>query len=54
MHPGEVDMPREDDFDPREAYPFVDKVLREDDEHDPELERYQSGLSESDRPRLED
>jgi hypothetical protein len=30
-----------DDFDPREAYPFVDKALREDDEHDPALDAYQ-------------
>ena len=34
---------REDhDFDPREAYPFVDEVMREDDANDPTLESYQS------------
>jgi len=30
-----------DEFDPRQAYPFVDEVLREDDEHDPSLASYQ-------------
>jgi hypothetical protein len=30
------------DFDPREAYPFVDEVMREDDAHDPALDSYQS------------
>ncbi len=34
---------REDhDFDPREAYPFVDEVMQEDDANDPTLESYQS------------
>jgi hypothetical protein len=34
---------REDDnFDPREAYPFVDEVMKDDDAHDPGLESYQS------------
>jgi hypothetical protein len=34
---------REDhDFDPREAYPFVDEAMREDDANDPTLESYQS------------
>jgi hypothetical protein len=34
---------REDrDFDPREAYPFVDEVMREDDANDPMLSSYQS------------
>ena len=32
----------EQDFDPREAYPFVDEVMREDDANDPMLESYQS------------
>jgi hypothetical protein len=32
----------EDDFDPREAYPFIDDVMREDDADDPTLESYQS------------
>jgi hypothetical protein len=32
----------EHDFDPREAYPFVDEVMREDDANDPALESYQS------------
>ena len=30
------------DFDPREAYPFVDEVMREDDANDPTLASYQS------------
>jgi hypothetical protein len=30
------------DFDPREAYPFVDEAMREDDTNDPALESYQS------------
>jgi hypothetical protein len=34
---------REDqDFEPREAYPFVDEVMREDDANDPALGSYQS------------
>ena len=34
---------REDqDFDPREAYPFIDEAMREDDANDPTLESYQS------------
>jgi hypothetical protein len=28
-------------FDPRAAYPLVDKVMAEDDTHDPLLESYQ-------------
>jgi hypothetical protein len=31
----------EGDYDPREAYPFIDKVMREDDALDPTLESYQ-------------
>ena len=31
----------EEDFDPREAYPFVDEVMREDDALDPTLDSYQ-------------
>lgn len=31
----------EGDFDPREAYPFVDVAMREDDAADPKLESYQ-------------
>jgi hypothetical protein len=30
------------DFDPREAYPFVEAVMREDDANDPALASYQS------------
>jgi hypothetical protein len=30
------------DFDPSEAYPFVDEVMKEDDANDPSLESYQS------------
>ncbi len=30
-----------DDFDPRDAYPLIDKVMAEDDAHDPLLESYQ-------------
>ncbi len=34
---------REDqEFDPREPYPFVDDAMREDDANDPTLESYQS------------
>jgi len=32
----------ENDFDPREAYPFVERVMREDDANDPTLESYQN------------
>ena len=32
----------EHELDPREAYPFVDEVMREDDANDPTLESYQS------------
>jgi hypothetical protein len=31
----------EDDYNPREAYPYVDKVMAEDDARDPTLESYQ-------------
>jgi hypothetical protein len=31
----------EDDFDPRDAYPLVDKIMAEDDANDPYLESYQ-------------
>jgi hypothetical protein len=31
----------ERDFDPRDAYPFVDEAMREDDANDPSLESYQ-------------
>ncbi len=30
------------DFDPREAYPFVEQVMREEDANDPTLSSYQS------------
>lgn len=30
-----------DDFDPREAYPFVDKTMADADADDPTLESYQ-------------
>jgi hypothetical protein len=30
-----------EDFDPREAYPFVDRVMQEDDANDPALASYQ-------------
>lgn len=33
---------REEDFDPREAYPFIDEAMREDDANDPTLESYQT------------
>ena len=29
-------------FDPRDAYPFVDRVMAEDDANDPTLEGYQN------------
>jgi hypothetical protein len=38
---GQQQAPLEGDFDPREAYPFVDKVLAENDANDPHLESYQ-------------
>jgi len=31
-----------EDFDPREAYPFVDRIITEDDAKDTTLESYQS------------
>jgi len=31
----------EEEFDPREAYPFVDRVMAEDDANDPSLASYQ-------------
>ncbi len=34
--------PDDQDFDPREAYPFIDNAMREDDAHDPSLESYQA------------
>lgn len=30
-----------DDFDPREGYPIIEKVMAEDDANDPLLESYQ-------------
>jgi hypothetical protein len=38
------------DFDPREAYPFVDEVMREDDANDPTLSSYQSVATGSSGP----
>ena len=32
----------EHEVDPRDAYPFADEVMREDDANDPTLESYQS------------
>ena len=32
----------EEEYDPREAYPFVDRVMAADDANDPTLESYQS------------
>lgn len=32
----------EREFDPREAYPFVDRVMEEDDASDPTLASYQN------------
>ena len=29
------------DFDPRDAYPLIDKIMAEDDAHDPLLDSYQ-------------
>ncbi len=31
----------DDEFDPREAYPFIDRVMAEDDANDPYLQSYQ-------------
>ena len=31
-----------EEFDPREAYPFIDEVMREDDALDPTLDSYQN------------
>ncbi len=31
----------EEEFDPREAYPIVDRIMAEDDAQDPHLESYQ-------------
>jgi hypothetical protein len=36
----------EDEFDPREAYPLVDRVMAEDDAHDPHLHEYQTPREE--------
>jgi hypothetical protein len=36
----------EKDFDPREAYPFVDEAMREDDVNDPSLGSYQLSASQ--------
>jgi hypothetical protein len=38
-----------DEYDPREAYPNVDRVMAEDDANDPYLECYQ-GLRRENRP----
>jgi hypothetical protein len=38
--------PDDQDFDPREAYPFVDELMREDDANDPGLESYQSFIAD--------
>lgn len=32
----------EEEFNPRQAYPFVDRVMAEDDANDPTLESYQN------------
>ena len=32
----------EEEFDPRETYPFVDRVMAEDDANDPTLASYQN------------
>jgi hypothetical protein len=34
------------DFNPREAYPFVEHVMREDDANDPTLSSYQSFIKQ--------
>jgi hypothetical protein len=45
-----VEIDREDhDFDPREAYPFVDEAMQADDANDPTLETYQSFPSQESR-----
>ena len=31
----------EEEYNPREAYPFVERVMQEDDAYDPTLEHYQ-------------
>ncbi len=31
----------DDEFDPQEAYPLIDKIMAEDDANDPLLESYQ-------------
>jgi hypothetical protein len=31
----------EAEFDPRETYPFIDRVMADDDAHDPTLAEYQ-------------
>jgi hypothetical protein len=31
----------EEEFDPREAYPYIDRVMAEDDANDPALASYQ-------------
>lgn len=31
----------EDDFDPREFYPLVDRIMADDDANDPHLDAYQ-------------
>jgi len=33
------------EFDPRDTYPFVEQVMREDDDHDPLLAGYQRPAS---------
>lgn len=37
----------EEDSSPSEAYPFVDRVMAEDDEHDPTLASYQNLVERS-------
>ena len=32
----------QEEFDPREVYPFVDRVMQEDDANDPALASYQN------------
>lgn len=34
----------DDEFDPREAYPLIDRVMAEDDANDPDLASYQDNL----------
>jgi len=38
---GKVQALVEEDFDPREAYPLLDRIMAEDDANDPYLESYQ-------------